>query len=415
MKFCFAAMNGRSEEETDLFFPVCLPLMTARTYSWRCLCAVLVAAMSVAAIAAARTGDPVRAEVLVGDLEHPWAVAFIGDGRMLVTERPGRLWLLQAGAALGPPIEGVPEVDAGGQGGLLDVVADKAFARNRTIYFCYAEPGGAGNSTALASARLSDDGRRLERMKILFRQYPKFDSSAHFGCRIAEHADGTLFLTLGDRFSRMQDAQRLDTHHGKVVRVRKDGSVPPDNPFAGKHAAGRAALPEIWSYGHRNVQGAALGPDGRLWTHEHGPQGGDEINRPEAGANYGWPAITYGENYGGGKIGGGLTAKPGLEQPLHVWTPSIAPSGMAFLHSERYGKPWQGNLFVGSLKFRYLVRLELKDGKVVREERLLEDLGQRIRDVREGPDGLLYVLTDEPRGRLIRLLPARQAQTGQKN
>ncbi len=349
--------------------------------------------------------SPLRVEVLARGLEHPWALAFIDGGRMLVSERPGRLRLVQAGGEVGPPIAGVPAVDAVGQGGLLDVVADSDFAHTRIIYFCYAEPaaGGGGNSTALAAARLSADGRRLEQVKVLFSQRPKVSSRAHFGCRIVEQGDGTLFLTLGERFSRMQDAQKLDNHLGKVVRVNKDGSVPPDNPFVGQGGA----LPEIWSYGHRNVQGATLGPDGRLWTHEHGPQGGDEINRPEAGKNYGWPVITYGENYGGGKIGAGLTAQPGMEQPLHQWTPSIAPSGMAFLHSARYGKAWQGSLFVGSLKFHYLDRMEWRDGKLVREERLLENLDQRIRDVREGPDGLLYVLTDESRGQLLRLQPGR--------
>jgi glucose/arabinose dehydrogenase len=347
----------------------------------------------------------VRIDVLSQGLEHPWALAFIDGGRMLVSERPGRLRLVQAGGELGPPIAGLPKVDAVGQGGLLDVVADSDFAHTRIIYFCYAEPAtsGVGNSTALAAGRLSADAKRLEQLKVLFSQRPKVSSHQHFGCRIVEQTDGTLFLTLGERFSRMQDAQTLDNHLGKVVRLHKDGSVPLDNPFVGKSGT----LPEIWSYGHRNVQGATLGPDGRLWTHEHGPQGGDEINRPEAGKNYGWPVITYGENYGGGPIGQGLSAQPGMEQPLHQWTPSIAPSGMAFLRSARYGKAWQGSLFVGSLKFHYLARLEWRDGKVVREERLLQNLDQRIRDVREGPDGLLYVLTDESRGQLLRLRPVR--------
>ena len=359
---------------------------------------------SLAGPAAAVDGGPLRPEVLSQGLEHPSSLAFIEGGQMLVTERPGRLRLLAPQGGTGTLVAGVPKVDARGQGGLLDVLADSDFSRNRTLYLCYAEPATSGpaNSTALASARLSGDGKRLENLRVIFSQRPKYRSTAHFGCRIVESPTGELFLTLGDRFTRMQDAQTLDNHHGKVVRIRKDGSVPPDNPFAGGK---QDALPEIWSYGHRNMQGAAWGPDGRLWTHEHGAQGGDEINRPEAGKNYGWPVITYGENYGGGKIGEGLTAKAGMEQPLHHWTPSIAPSGMTFLRSDRYGKAWQGNLFVGSLKFRFLDRLEIRDGKVVREERLLEDLGQRIRDVREGPDGLLYVLTDEKDGRLIRLQP----------
>jgi len=254
-----------------------------------------------------------RTEVVARGLEHPWAVAFIDGGRMLVTERPGRLRHVSANGQLGKPLAGLPRIDAGGQGGLLDLVTDSGFARNRTLYFCYAEPAasGYGNSTALASARLSDDASRLEQVKVLFSQQPKFSSRAHFG-RIAQQSDGTLFLTLGDRFQRMADAQTLDNHHGKVVRVRKDGGIPPDNPFIGR----AGARPEIWSLGHRNVQGAALGPDGRLWTHEHGPQGGDELNRPEAGKNYGWPVITYGENYGGGPVGAGLTRKAGMEQPL---------------------------------------------------------------------------------------------------
>ena len=330
---------------------------------------------------------------------------------MLVTERPGRLRVVAANGTLGEPVQGLPAIDVRGQGGLLDVVLDTDFRNNRTLYFCFSEPassGQSGNSTALARAKLSADARHLESVQIIFRQLPKFSSSAHFGCRIVEalkngQPDGTLFLTLGDRFSRMQDAQTLDNHHGKVVRIGKDGSVPKDNPFVSK----TGAKPEIWSYGHRNSQGAALAPDGTLWTHEHGPQGGDEINQPQAGKNYGWPVISYGENYGGGKIGDGITSKPGLEQPLHYWTPSIAPSGMAFVTSDNYGSAWRGNLLVGSLKFQYLNRIVLEGGKVVREEKLLTDLNQRIRDVRQGPDGLIYVLTDASNGQLIRLLPSK--------
>ena len=332
-----------------------------------------------------------------------------------MTERAGRLRVVEADGKLGRPVEGLPEVTAGGQGGLLDVLLDSDFASNRALYFCFSEPAatGNGNSTALARGTLSADMAELTQVKVIFSQKPKFSSSAHFGCRIVESRapglagkpDGKLFLTLGDRFSRMQDAQTLNNHHGKIVRINKDGSIPPDNPFFGK----TGALPEIWSYGHRNPQGASLAPDGTLWMHEHGPQGGDEINVPKRGANYGWPVITYGENYGGGKIGEGLSEKPGMEQPLHYWTPSIAPSGMAFLTSERYGKAWQGNLFVGSLKFAYLNRIELTapySGKVVRESKLLSEAGDRIRDVRQGPDGLLYVLTDSSNGKLIRLMPA---------
>ena len=375
--------------------------MAKRSRRWQMWAVAFLAALA----GSAQAQTAVRAELLARGLDHPWALAFVDGGRMLVTERPGRLRLVEPDGRVGPPIEGVPAVDAVGQGGLLDVITDSGFATNRRIYFCFAEPAasGGGNSTALATARLSDDGRRLEQVRVIFSQIPKVSSRLHFGCRIVEAPDGHLFLALGERFQRMRDAQTLDNHHGKVVRLRKDGSSPPDNPFVRQSGA----MPEIWSWGHRNPQGATWGPDGRLWVIEHGPQGGDEINRPEAGKNYGWPVITFGENYGGGAIGEGLTARPGMEQPLHHWTPSIAPSGMAFLRSDRYGPAWQGNLFVGSLKFRYLARLELQNGRVVREDRLLPQLGQRVRDVRQGPDGLLYLLTDENDGQLLRVVPQR--------
>ncbi|CAA2106355.1 Soluble aldose sugar dehydrogenase YliI [Variovorax paradoxus] len=342
-------------------------------------------------------------ETIATGLENPWGIAFVPGGRFIVTERPGRMRLVAADGTVGAPIAGLPSIAAGGQGGLLDVLGDSAFEKNRTLYFCFSEADAAGsaNSTALARATLSADGTKLEALKVIFSQKPKVASRNHFGCRIVEARDGTLFLTLGERFSRKEDAQKLDNHLGKVIRIAKDGSVPADNPFVGK----AGALPEIWSYGHRNGQGATLGPDGRFWMNEHGPQGGDEINIPLAGRNYGWPVITYGENYGGGKIGDGITAKDGMEQPLHYWVPSIAPSGMAFLTSDRYGAAWKGNLFIGSLKFGYLDRIELKGGKVVAEHKLLADGRARIRDVKQGPDGLLYVLTDEADGKLLRLKP----------
>ncbi len=344
-----------------------------------------------------------RSETVASGLESPWGVGFLPGDRFVVTEKPGRIRIVAKDGKLGAPLAGLPPIAAGGQGGLLDVLVDTDFRSNRTLYFCFSEPdaGGSANSTALARARLSPDDTRLENLQIIFSQKPKVASRAHFGCRIVDGGDGTLYLTLGDRFSRKEDAQRLDNHLGKIVRIRKDGSVPDDNPFAGRPGP----LPEIWSYGHRNGQGATLGPDGRLWMTEHGPQGGDEINVVQAGRNYGWPVITYGENYGGGKIGDGITAKEGMEQPLHYWVPSIATSGMAFLTSDRYGAAWKGNLFVGSLKFGYLDRIELKNGKVVAEHKLLEDGRARIRDVKQGPDGLLYVLTDESNGKLLRLRP----------
>jgi glucose/arabinose dehydrogenase len=352
----------------------------------------------------------VRPEVVASGLQHPWALAFLPEGRFLVSERMGALRVIEATGTVGEPIKGLPDVAVGGQGGLLDVLLDADFSRNRTLFFCYSEAGAGGNGTALARARLSADLARLEDFKVIFRQVPKVNSSAHFGCRMVEshtdgQPDGRLFLTLGERYHRKEDAQRLDNHLGKVVRINKDGEVPADNPFVGRPGA----LPEIWSYGHRNPQGATRAPDGTLWIHEHGPQGGDEINRPKAGQNYGWPVVTFGENYGGGKIGEGLTAKPGMVAPLHYWVPSIAPSGMTFLTSERYGRAWVGNLFVGSLKFGYLDRIELTQpfsGTVLKENRLLADVGERVRDVRQGPDGLLYVLTDQARGHLIRLLPS---------
>jgi glucose/arabinose dehydrogenase len=358
------------------------------------------AVMAAAGLGSGGAHADVRAETVAKGLSHPWAVAFV-DGRYLVTERPGRMRIVEASGQVGPPLAGVPAVVTGGQAGLLDVVPDSQFTSNRTVYFCFSEPGAGGNSTALARARLAADRSRLEDVRVIFSQRPKVASQNHFGCRIVEARDGTLFMTLGERFNRKEDAQKLDNHLGKIVHVTKEGAPAPGNPFLGR----AGALPEIWSYGHRNGQGATLGPDGRLWMHEHGPQGGDEINVPQPGRNYGWPVITYGENYGGGPIGEGITAKAGMEQPLHYWVPSIAPSGMVFLTSERYGPAWRGNLFVGSLKFGYLDRITLSDGKVAGEQRLLEGVG-RVRDVRQGPDGLLYLVTDEDDGKLVRVLPS---------
>jgi len=349
------------------------------------------------------TRSQVSVQVVASGLRHPWGLAFLPGGHFLITERPGRLRVVAPDGRMGPPLAGLPRLAVGGQGGLLDVITDADFARNRRIFFCYSEPasperGGSGNSTALASATLAPGATALQEVTVLFSQRPKVASQLHFGCRIVQAPDGNLFLTLGERYGRKDDAQGLDNHLGKVVRLAPTGGAAPGNPLADR----AGALPEIWSWGHRNPQGAAWGPDGRLWIHEHGAQGGDEINRPEPGRNYGWPVITYGENYGGGKIGVG-TAKPGMEQPLHYWVPSIAPSGMAFLTSDRYGADWRGSLFVGSLKFTRLHRLELRGGRVVRDEYLLDSLGARIRDVRQGPDGWIYLLTDSPNGQLLRL------------
>jgi glucose/arabinose dehydrogenase len=333
-------------------------------------------------------------------LEHPWGLAFLPDGRMLVTERPGRLRYVTKDGGVSEPISGVPAVFAEGQGGLLDVVLDPDFAENATIFFSYAEPAADGtNGTAVARARL--DGQRLDDVKVIFRQQPKFSSRHHFGSRLVFARDGNLFVTLGERNSQRDLAQDLGTHIGKIVRITRDGGVPDDNPFVGRDGA----LPEIWSYGHRNLQGATLHPGtGRLWTHEHGPRGGDEINLPEPGRNYGWPVISYGREYHGPAIGEG-TKKSGMEEPLHYWVPSIGPSGMVF-HSGRGHAGWKGQLFVGALPAKQLVRLEIgDDGRVEREERIA--IGSRVRDVREGPDGALYLVTDEDAGQVLRVVPAK--------
>jgi glucose/arabinose dehydrogenase len=333
-------------------------------------------------------------------LEHPWGVVVLPDGRALVSERPGRLRLVERDGRISAPLAGVPAVAAKGQGGLLDVALHPDFSANQLIYFSYSEPAsnGDGNSTAVARGRL--DGLALRDVLVIFRQQPKFDSPAHFGSRLVFARDGALFVTLGDRYHRRDDAQTLDNHHGKVVRIRDDGATPADNPFV----ANKGALPQIWSYGHRNLQGAALHPvTGELWTHEHGPRGGDELNVARAGRNYGWPVITYGKEYIGGSIGEG-THKTGMEQPLKYWVPSIAPSGMTFVDARI--PVWQGNVLIGSLAFDQLVRLELDGEKVVHEERLLKkELGERIRDVEQGPDGAIYLLTDENDGKLLRLMP----------
>jgi glucose/arabinose dehydrogenase len=359
-------------------------------------------AIALTALASVSRADGVRAVRVAEGIEGGWAIAFLPGGDMLVTERPGQMRVVTKQGQVGPRVAGVPAVDYGGQGGLLDVIVDSDFARNRVIYFCYTEAGDGGNSTALANAKLANDSRGITDVRVIFRQAPKVASRHHFGCRIVEARDGNLFLTLGDRFQRMQEAQTLDTHHGKVVRIGKDGSIPADNPFVGR-ADARA---EIWSIGHRNQQGAALDAAGRLWTHEHGPQGGDELNRAEAGKNYGWPVITYGENYGGGKIGEGITQKAGLEQPARYWVPSIAPSGMALITSDRYGAAWKNNFVIGSLKFRYVTRVPINGDAAGKEQRVI-DLNARVRDVRQGPDGFLYVLTEAQRGEILRLEPTK--------
>jgi glucose/arabinose dehydrogenase len=335
---------------------------------------------------------------LVEGLDHPWSLAFLPDGRMLVSEREGRLRSITDGKLDEKPIEGLPQVVQYGQGGLHDVVLHPAFSQNSLLYLAYAARGPDGVGTELARGKLA--GNRLENVQVVFRQSPKGHAGQHFGGRIVFDRDGYVYLTLGDRGERDR-AQKPDDHAGSVIRLHDDGRVPKDNPFAGK----AGWKPEKFTLGNRNMQGAALHPrTGVLWTHEHGPQGGDEVNIIRAGVNYGWPVITYGRNYGlGTRIGEG-TEKPGMAQPLYKWVPSIAPSGMAFYTGERFPR-WRGNLFVGALRDQMLVRLVLDGEQVLKEERLLKGVLGRIRDVRAGPDGLLYLLTDESRGVLARLEP----------
>jgi glucose/arabinose dehydrogenase len=334
-------------------------------------------------------------------LVNPWALAFLPDGTMLVTERPGRMRIVTTEGQVSPPLKGVPDVWASGQGGLLDVAADKSFAQNKTVYFCFAERADGGGRTAVARARVNDGKSRLDDVRIIFRQQGPLSSGNHYGCRIAQADDGNLFVTLGEHFSFRDQAQSLRNHLGKVIRIAPDGSVPPGNPFAGR----ADAKPEIWSYCHRNAQGLAIHPvTGELWETEHGPRGGDEVNLIEKGKNYGWPVIGYGIDYSGARIHE-TSAKDGMEQPLKYWVPSIAPSGMAFYTGTLFPK-WGGSLFTGALRSTMLVRLTLNGHAVTSEERLLQNLHERIRDVRQGPDGALWLLTDSSNGRVLRVAPA---------
>ena len=344
---------------------------------------------------------PVRVDTVARGLENPWALALLPDGRILVTERPGRLRVVDRNGTLSGPVAGVPEVAARGQGGLLDVAIDPRFAENQLVYLSYSEAADDGTSgTAVARGRLA--GGRLEGLQVIFRQTPKVRSAMHFGSRLVFDREGRLFVTLGDRNNQRPLVQDLSTTVGKVVRINSDGSVPRDNPFVGR----QGVRPEIWSYGHRNVQAAALHPQtGELWTVEHGARGGDELNNPLAGRNYGWPVITYGVEYSGGRIGQGLTEREGMEQPVYYWDPVIAPSGMTFYTGDAFPE-WRGSAFVGSLSPGALVRLAIENGRVTREERYLGNIG-RVRDVQQGPDGFLYLVIDAGRAPLVRLAPRR--------
>ena len=375
--------------------------------------AALLLAASLYAAAPAQAGQThatgaasIRVETVASGLHHPWGLAFLPDGRMLVTERKGLLRVVTPDGEVSGAIYGVPEVEARGQGGLLDVALDPAFAENRLVYLSYAEAGeGRLNGTAVARGRLEGDSAfQLKDVEVIFRQQPKKDSHLHFGSRLVFDKGGHLFIALGER-SRVgmrEEAQALDSHLGKVVRIFPDGSVPPDNPFIGQDGA----QPEIWSYGHRNQQGAALHPEtGQLWTNEHGPRGGDELNIAHAGRNYGWPLVSHGVNYDLTPVGTGEKSAPGIEDPIHHWTPSIGVSGMAFYTADAI-PGWTGNLFVGGLARPGLYRLTLDGDRVTGEERLLADLRKRIRDVRQGPDGALYLLTDAPNGEILRIIRA---------
>jgi len=345
-----------------------------------------------------------RVTSVTDGLRNPWGLVFLPDGNMLVTERSGDMRMVTPEGEKHSPLGGLPEIVSRGQGGLLDVTLDPDFDENRWVYFAFSEPGDGGTSTAVARGKLGDDA--LRDVEVIFSQRPKVNSNGHFGSRLVFADDGTLFITLGDRQQDLGAAYPQDNsnHIGTVVRIHPDGSVPEDNPYVGDDDA----LPEIWSYGHRNIQGADLHPETReLWTGEHGPQGGDEINLTEAAKNYGWPIITHGEHYGGGQIGEGLTEKEGMEQPLHHWTPSIANAGMTFYTGDKFPE-WQGNLLVTALRSQLMSRMVFDGTEVTHEEQMFSDtLGKRLRHVVQGPDGYLYLLTDERNGEILKVEPAK--------
>ena len=364
------------------------------------LCAALTIALSSPLAAASQSFSSEHGRVVVTTvvegLEHPWGLTFLPDGRMLVTERPGRLRIVGADGVLSKPIAGVPRVQARGQGGLLDVALHPQFTDNSLVYLSFSEPGSGGAGTSVARGRL--DGETLRDVQVIFRQSPKVDTGFHYGSRLVFDREGKLWVSSGDRG--MQDtAQDLARGQGKLFKLNDDGTPVAGLPFADRPNA----HPGVFSYGHRNIQGMALHPTtGLVWTHEHGPRGGDEINVPRAGLNYGWPVITYGINYNGTTIGDGLKEKEGMEQPLHQWTPSIGASGLAFYSADRF-PAWRGNAFVGALALNHLERLTLDGERVVETEILLDGWNQRIRDVRQGPDGALYVLTDARNGQVARV------------
>lgn len=373
--------------------------MKLRTLSLALCIAAVTPFVSAKTLSVKTEAGNIQVKTIAEGLENIWGMAFLPDGSMLVTERRGRMRVVSADGKVGEPLAGLPEIYAQGQGGLLDVVLAPDFETSKRIYFSYSEPGKGGNSTAVSFATLN--GSKLENVTRVFSQQPKINSGAHFGSRLVWAPDGTLFITLGDRYSEKDKAQTLDNHQGKVVRINADGSIPKDNPFVKTPGA----LPEIWSYGHRNVQGAAINPITKeLWTGEHGPQGGDELNIDRAAKNYGWPVITYGENYGGGKIGEG-THKEGMEQPNYKWVPSIATAGFIFYTGDKFPQ-WKNNILLASLKDKTFVRLVVEGEKITKEERLLnKELNQRLRHVVQGPDGLVYVVSDESKAKIYQISP----------
>jgi len=344
----------------------------------------------------AHEADPFTLTTVAKGLQNPWGLELLPDGRFLVTERPGRLRIVAKDGTLSEPLGGVPEIFARGQGGLLDITLSPNFAQDKLVYFSFSEPGDGGAGTAVARGKLTE--KALENVEVIWRQTPKVNSPNHWGSRIVFRPDGTLYITLGDRFNQRPLVNDMSTTIGKVVRINADGSIPKDNPFVGK----AGVKGEIWSVGHRSVQAATLDPKtNQLWTVEHGARGGDELNHPEAGKNYGWPIITYGIDYSGVKIGEG-TEKEGLEQPVYYWDPVIAPSGALFYTGDAF-PDWKGDFFVGSMQPGGLVRLKIENGKVTKETRYIGNPKQRVRDIQQGPDGLLYIITDSPQGQIIRL------------
>jgi aldose sugar dehydrogenase len=344
-------------------------------------------------------------QVLTKGLAKPWAVEPLPDGDLLVTEKPGRLRIVSASGQVGKPITGVPKVDARGQGGLLDVALSPNFATDRTIYWSFTEPRKGGNATSVARGVLSQDRSRLEQVRVIFQAQPTYNGTMHYGSRITFDKDGMLLVTLGERsdLEIRPQAQHMDSHMGKIIRITPEGKAPKDNPFIGQ----KGALPEIWTVGHRNVQAAAVDAEGRLWTVEMGPKGGDELNLIEKGKNYGWPLVTFGTEYSGKPVPNAVTTREGFVDPVYYWDPVIAPSGAQFYSGDAFPE-WRGNLFVGGMKEMRLVRLVIEDGRVTGEEHLLTDRGQRIRDVKQGPDGALYVVTDQENGELWKITPQRK-------